>query len=136
MQYCKFCNKTKPIEDFGIKKCGARNVTCISCVTRRKARSTQLGVEVLKAQNAGILPKMICEICTKQLTSKDAHRDHDHKSGLTRGLLCFSCNVGLGHFKDDKSLLQAAITYLEKPRPNAIPFKNLHQYSKHKRLYD
>lgn len=29
-----------------------------------------------------------------------------------RGVLCHSCNVALGHFKDDPDLLLAAIRYL------------------------
>jgi hypothetical protein len=39
--------------------------------------------------------------------------DHDHTSGLMRGLLCYKHNLALGLFSDSKELLKAAIDYLE-----------------------
>jgi hypothetical protein len=45
--------------------------------------------------------------------------DHCHKSEANgiykiRGLLCHSCNTGIGKFRDNIDLLKSAITYLEK----------------------
>lgn len=38
--------------------------------------------------------------------------DHDHDTGYVRGLLCTSCNIGIGHLKENPSILQSAIDYL------------------------
>lgn len=57
-----------------------------------------------------------CRICEKYLdevsTSK-VHIDHDHTTGEVRGILCVTCNTGLGKFKDDPELLERARDYLE-----------------------
>ncbi|WP_084773465.1 endonuclease domain-containing protein [Nonomuraea candida] len=38
--------------------------------------------------------------------------DHCHRTGAVRGVLCFNCNNGLGHFGDNTVLLELAALYL------------------------
>lgn len=56
---------------------------------------------------------MICGVHINEL-NKDLHVDHDHTSGNIRGLLCSTCNSGLGMFKDSTELLKNAIEYLNR----------------------
>lgn len=56
-----------------------------------------------------------CAICGVGDSFKDKfHLDHDHSTNVIRGILCARCNHGLGHFKDDASILHKAATYLDR----------------------
>lgn len=50
-----------------------------------------------------------CAICRRE---KKLHVDHCHKSQKIRGLLCGSCNRGLGLFGDSPEILLSAERYL------------------------
>jgi len=53
----------------------------------------------------------LCAIC--RVILKEPVRDHDHKTGLARGLICHSCNRLLGAASDNSQTLNSAIEYLE-----------------------
>ncbi len=70
---------------------------------------------ILKMQNG------LCAICNQPETRASRTPgetcrlalDHNHTTGQVRGLLCHSCNTGIGKFKESKDLLIRAISYLE-----------------------
>ncbi len=54
-----------------------------------------------------------CAICRRPPTSVGPlFIDHDHDNNTVRGLVCRSCNLGLGNFNDDPYLLDDARKYL------------------------
>lgn len=55
-----------------------------------------------------------CGICRNIPTKGRLSVDHDHVTGIVRGLLCVSCNAGVGQFRDDPKLLSKAIAWLKK----------------------
>jgi hypothetical protein len=57
-----------------------------------------------------------CAICGTDDPSPRRHFavDHCHTTGTVRGLLCQSCNHGLGRFNDSPSILEKALKYLLK----------------------
>ena len=60
-----------------------------------------------------------CAICQESLSeteSRRVHLDHDHTTGLARGILCSRCNTGLGKFLDDPEIFERAAAYLRESR--------------------
>jgi hypothetical protein len=73
----------------------------------KPTRARQLGVTdehyhaLLDAQDGG------CAICGATPKTRRLHVDHDHKTGLVRGLLCQRCNRALPGWMTQAWLLKA-----------------------------
>jgi hypothetical protein len=70
-----------------------------------------------------------CKICGTMERGRSGRNfsvDHCHKTNQVRGILCPTCNTGMGHFKDDPALLQKAANYLlnfnEVSRPTGVNY--------------
>lgn len=61
---------------------------------------------LLRFQNGG------CAICGGDSGNKRLAVDHEHTTGIVRGLLCANCNSMLGHAKDNRFTLIQASLYL------------------------
>jgi len=53
-----------------------------------------------------------CAICNQLFEDSKVCVDHNHTTGNVRGLLCTFCNVGLGYFREDSTIMNAAIKYI------------------------
>lgn len=113
-QVCYKCKNEKPLTEFNKSsnlKSGHRYI-CRDCRSTHRAiiRSAEKDYETLLANQNGC-----CRICgkTEKENGKRLSIDHNHSTHQVRGLLCQSCNTGLGAFKDDCTLLDNAIEYLK-----------------------
>lgn len=113
--FCKHCNRQLSFEYFS-----NRNTFCKDCakakykkyskqsVIKQKLKQNGLSLEQYKALQIKANGK--CMICDKEAI---LFIDHCHNTNKIRGLLCRSCNTGLGFFKDNTNLMLNAIVYLK-----------------------
>jgi len=110
------------------QKGGYRRSVCIKCDQKYKKRHPQPVIYGLRRnwRKIGLDADFVeaywnnhkvCEICgRKEKISLSA--DHCHKTNTFRGMLCGSCNLGIGKFQDDPILLDKAIQYLNRVKPS------------------
>jgi hypothetical protein len=119
--FCSTCGTNKPPPGYRV---------CDSCRHRarlwyraNKERLSVLNSRQKRLYKYGITPEEydtlvdkqggMCAICgVVPSTKQGLCVDHNHTTGKVRGLLCRTCNLGLGHFGDSVQRLQAALQYL------------------------
>ena len=137
-KYCSTCGETKDINLFSRKKASkdGHSTKCKSCHNKYmkevwyinnkerhiksqreykrnnnvKVKSRIYGIEEGLLKEAITNAKGKCAICGK---NSKLVIDHNHKNGKFRGLLCSSCNSGLGYFKDCIETMYSAINYIK-----------------------
>jgi hypothetical protein len=72
-------------------------------------RRHKYGLEPDDYRNMLKKQKRCCAICGEKTVLVV---DHDHQTGVVRGLLCHPCNKGIGHLKDDPEIVTKALAYL------------------------
>lgn len=86
-----------------------RCLFCKSDAARRHVLKSKYGVTLEWFTQQRAAQSGLCALgCGRTATAID----HDHRTGLIRGILCRSCNVALGFMRDDPALLTRAIEYL------------------------
>lgn len=109
-KYCPQCKTTMPVAAFDLNNHGdGYQTACKTCrslvkiISKYPALTEEFYRSMMDEQRG------LCKICG----AFEALRvDHCHATGRVRGLLCNSCNLGLGMFKDSTERLLAAAKYL------------------------
>jgi len=76
----------------------------------------------------------VCFICEEPFLRGKPHTDHRHKDGLVRGILCSSCNRGLGKIEDPRwkftiKRLIRLVAYLGQPPATAALGREVRGYA-------
>ena len=139
MKTCRSCRKSQPKTDFskGTNRDGLQSwcKTCQKVYNRQHHKKperkeymrwyffrSKYGLSKEQYETLYQKQKGCCGICgcpaeedRRPLKQGQTHGlcvDHNHKTGVIRGLLCDVCNRGLGFFKEDTKLLEKAVLYL------------------------
>lgn len=129
---CARCKVTKPFTDFPgphsyCRVCHAARARAYRAANPdplRARRDTLSRYRLTPDTFAEMLARQgnRCAICrTDNPGGQGWHVDHDHTCCSTRkcscgkclrGILCTRCNIGVGNFKDDPAIIQAALSYI------------------------
>lgn len=58
----------------------------------------------------------VCEICGMPISGSKKQPDHNHKTIRIRDTLCHHCNLGIGFFNDNTSVMKKSVIYLKECR--------------------
>ena len=136
---CKKCGKMLPVSEFYPHATFLRGYqySCKECSRAERAERTKIPhdpylTRKYKLKGYGITPedyevmytrqKGCCAICGEKkeawspLPFTERKRflvvDHCRKTSQVRGLLCWNCNCGIGHLKENAQIMMAAIDYV------------------------
>lgn len=135
---CCVCKTIKPVSEFYKDKTRRTGVatSCKTCgrsrqiawrksnphqydsVRRNRVLKREYGITIEDYNKMFAEQKGKCLICDTHQSevSRAFPVDHCHETGKVRGLLCHSCNGGLGLAKDSISILRGMIAYLERSK--------------------
>jgi Recombination endonuclease VII len=122
-KYCKVCasvrakgwyqNNLESARERGKKAQKARRDQGLDTETRRRRDyKNKYGITLEEWKVLYESQKGLCAICSRDLEGIKVCTDHDHATGLVRGLLCTNCNQGLGYFSDNADTMIRGAHYL------------------------
>lgn len=131
MKKCSKCFILKSLECFSKHKEGRYGVTsiCKPCLVikhRAYQKANKERIKKYKIEHTyGISysfykelikqQKGLCKICKSIEPKRALAVDHDHNTGLVRGLLCTRCNMFLGRIESNPGFLERVLAYKNTP---------------------
>lgn len=133
MKECKDCKSIKPLTEFGTRKNGRyTRTTCKLCYNNhlRDWRNSQtFSIDGIKRSGVNLRKKYgitldqyadmyesqsgACYVCGGSEYGKLLVVDHNHNTGEIRALLCSPCNKALGFVRENTTILNSLINYVE-----------------------
>jgi len=123
VKVCSKCKQAKAESEY-YKKRNGLTANCKSChrtpknrVAERAYTLRKYGLTVDQFNSLLANQNHSCACCKRKEPGgahNTWHVDHCHVTGAVRGILCYHCNVGIGHLGDDLDGLLKAVKYLRK----------------------
>lgn len=130
---CNRCKQLRPLDQFRLVRGKIDRSWCKQCYSRRYADrwANEPGFRERSRERwlkyrYGVTPQRYSELlmgqggkCAICGTTEPGHGrdyfsvDHNHATGVIRGLLCHACNTALGLMKDSVEHLSTAASYLQ-----------------------
>lgn len=111
---CRECKQNLDESAFRLYDKTWRSSICNPCRSRQRYENKLKHVYKINMEHKRRLVEQqqgMCAICSQPTPTLCV--DHDHSTGVVRGLLCHNCNKGLGLFGDNVRYLTKAIEYLK-----------------------
>lgn len=118
-RWCSLCDEFLPPAQFA-----SVDHVCIVCLSQRNTTShRRRNFGITDDQYDALLVSQggACAICRTVPKKQRLHVDHNHRTGVIRGLLCLWCNHKLlGGARERVDVLRSAIAYLSEPPASAV----------------
>jgi Recombination endonuclease VII len=137
---CAQCKQEQPLSEFYTnrrdKRLGSYCKTCTKRNSRqryvglsdaekllvaKKAKASKYGMTLTEFDAYVDAHDDFCDICgreedtkRKAVWTRGLTLDHCHATGKVRGMLCSRCNCAMGHVREDISVLEKMIQYLQR----------------------
>lgn len=90
---------------------------CSQCLLNARIWQKRLApAEQNKARHAVKHFKGKCQCCGTRNPGAKGHWNIDHKGKKFRGIICWGCNIALGHLRDSIRVARAVIRYLRRTK--------------------